>query len=52
MTIFFDNVQVQKFRLLPHELSQVGGELGPTLKTKRYFVYQKYEKLIQEMYDE
>ena len=44
--------KVHKFRILPHELSQAGGELGPTLKTKRYFVYQKYKKLIEEMYNE
>ena len=42
--------RVQKFMLLPEDFSIPGGELGPTLKLKRYFVYDKYKPVINEMY--
>lgn len=42
--------RVQKFRFLPIDLSVVGGELGPTLKIKRFFIYEKYGQLIDSMY--
>ncbi len=32
------------------DLSIQGGELGPTLKLKRFFFYQKYERAIDRMY--
>lgn len=44
--------RVQKFRVLPIDLSVAGGELGPTLKLKRFFIYSKYEGLIDSMYKE
>ena len=43
--------KVQKFLILPHELSLTGGELGPTLKLKRYAIYEKYHNEINSMYD-
>ena len=42
--------KVQKFTVLPQELSVQGGELGPTLKLKRHFIMEKYQDLIDEMY--
>ncbi len=34
------------------QVSVSGGELGPTLKLKRFFVHQKYKEVIDAMYDE
>jgi long-chain-fatty-acid--CoA ligase ACSBG len=42
--------KVQKFTILPEELSVQGGELGPTLKLKRHAITTKYQNLIDEMY--
>ncbi len=43
--------QVKKIRILPHDLSQAGGELTPTMKVKRAAVALKYENEIDELYD-
>jgi long-chain acyl-CoA synthetase len=43
--------QVKKLRILPHDLSQAGGELTPTLKVKRAAVAQNYEREIDELYE-
>ena len=42
--------KVQKFTVLPGEFSVATGELGPTLKLKRFFVAEKYEEIISRMY--
>ncbi len=42
---------VQKWRLLPTDLSEKAGDLTPTLKLKRSVVTKKYETLINTMYD-
>jgi long-chain acyl-CoA synthetase len=42
--------QVKKFEILPHDLSQEGGELTPTLKVKRNVVAEKYEKDVDALY--
>jgi long-chain acyl-CoA synthetase len=42
--------QIKRFAILDHELSQVGGELTPTLKVKRGYVYEKYAGLFAGLY--
>src|SRR6476469_5363225 len=42
--------QVKKIKILPHDLSQEGGELTPTLKVKRAVVAQKHESAIEQLY--
>jgi long-chain acyl-CoA synthetase len=42
--------QVKKFEILPHDLSQEGGELTPTLKVKRNVVAEKYENEVDALY--
>ena len=42
--------KVQRFRILPLDLSVPGGELGPTMKLKRHFIVNKYSDYIAQMY--
>ena len=42
--------QVKKFEILPHDLSQEGGELTPTMKVKRNVVADKYEQDVDALY--
>jgi long-chain acyl-CoA synthetase len=42
--------QVKKIAILPHDLSQEGGELTPTMKVKRNVVAEKYADQIEELY--
>jgi long-chain acyl-CoA synthetase len=42
--------QVKRFKILPHDLSQEGGELTPTLKLKRPVIASKYEEDIENLY--
>ena len=42
---------IKKWALLPNELSFAGGELGPTLKLKRFYFNKKYEKAIDALYE-
>lgn len=44
--------RVKYFRTLPRELSEVDGELTPTLKVKRKVVSERYRELIDSMYRE
>ena len=44
--------RVQKFSILPIDLSIAGEELGPTLKLKRHFVIKKYSAEISKMYED
>jgi long-chain acyl-CoA synthetase len=42
--------QVKRFAILDHDLSQSGGEMTPTLKVKRAFVYDKYADVFAGLY--
>jgi long-chain acyl-CoA synthetase len=42
--------QVKKIAILPHDLSQEGGELTPTMKVKRSVVAEKYGGEIEALY--
>jgi long-chain acyl-CoA synthetase len=44
--------RVKKFTLLGERFSQMGGELTPTLKNIRAAIHEKYEHLIQAMYED
>lgn len=43
--------KVQKFRVLPQDFSMTTGEYGPTMKVKRNVVIDKYNDVIEKMYD-
>jgi long-chain acyl-CoA synthetase len=43
--------QVKRFAILDHDLSQTEGELTPTLKFKRSFIYDKYAEMFAGLYD-
>jgi len=42
--------KIQKFTILPQDLSIEGGELTPTLKIKRAVLQSKYTAIIEKMY--
>ncbi|CAG0915153.1 unnamed protein product [Notodromas monacha] len=42
--------RIGKWKLLPKDFTQLGGELGPTMKLIRPSVVEKYAKEIDEMY--
>jgi len=42
---------IKEYRIIKNEFSQAGGELTATLKLKRKVVYEKYQDLIDEMYE-
>ena len=44
--------QVKKIALLDQEFSQASGELTPTLKAKRSVIAQRYESLLNELYQQ
>ena len=43
--------QIRKFRILPGDFSEEGGELTPTLKVKRPIVYDRYATEIRKLYE-
>jgi len=43
--------KVQKWHFLPKDFSIPGGEFGPTLKLKRKTVEEKYQHVIDELYN-
>ena len=44
--------KIQKFRILPADFTERGGELTATLKLKRSSASAKYADVIEEMYAE
>jgi long-chain acyl-CoA synthetase len=42
--------QIKRFRLVWEEWTSNTGELSPTLKLRRKFLTQRYEKLIEEIF--
>ena len=44
--------KVKQFKLIADEWSIMGGELTPTMKVKRKYVIAKYQKEIDEMYQD
>jgi long-chain-fatty-acid--CoA ligase ACSBG len=45
-----NNFKIQKFSIMPMDLSIDNGELGPTLKTKRFFIEDKFKIAIDALY--
>ncbi|MDN5915614.1 MAG: long-chain fatty acid--CoA ligase [Pseudonocardia sp.] len=43
--------QIRKFRILPGDFTEAGGEITPTLKVKRTVVVDKYAEDIEAIYD-
>jgi long-chain acyl-CoA synthetase len=43
--------QVKRFAILPHDLTQAGGELTPTLKVKRRVVHEHYADVFDGLYE-
>ncbi len=41
---------IKRFRLVAEEWGQLTGELSPTLKLKRKYLYDKYQTIIDEIY--
>jgi len=42
--------KIKKFAILPHDFTQEGGELTPTLKVKRKVVSDKYREILDDLY--
>ena len=47
-----DHEVVRRFALLPRQFSEVAGELTPTLKLRRHVISNRYQELIDSMYNQ
>jgi long-chain acyl-CoA synthetase len=45
-----EHEKIKRFRLVCEEWSPQSGELSPTLKLKRSFIYNKYDHILREIY--
>jgi len=45
-----DYEQIKRYRLVAEQWSPQTGELSPTLKLKRKVLYERYEKILEEIY--
>ncbi|MCF8365469.1 MAG: long-chain fatty acid--CoA ligase [Bacteroidales bacterium] len=45
-----EHEKIKRFRLVCEEWSPLSGELSPTLKLKRSFIYNKYDHILREIY--
>ena len=45
-----DYEQIKRYRLVAEQWSPETGELSPTLKLKRKVLYERYEKILEEIY--
>ena len=43
--------QIKRYRILPIDFSQATGELTPTLKLKRKLVTERFQDIIEGMYE-
>lgn len=43
--------KIQRWTVLPNDVSMPGGELGPTLKLKRFYFNKKYNDSIERLYE-
>ena len=43
--------QIKRFDILEHDMTQEGGELTPTMKLKRSYVYERYADRFAALYD-
>ena len=51
LTMLHSRFQVQKFKVVPGDFSERGGELTATLKLKRKPTEEKYKGIIDSMYE-
>ncbi len=47
---FGQTEQIKRFRLVQEEWTPNTGELSPTLKLRRKYLYQRYEAVIQDIF--
>jgi long-chain acyl-CoA synthetase len=43
--------QLKRFHVMDHDFTQESGDLTPTLKVKRKFCTQRYQPLLDALYD-
>jgi len=43
--------RINRFRLVRDEWSPATGELSPTLKLRRNFIFEKYSSMVEQVYN-